>query len=82
MPLGGEKGKEERGKNGGGEGSRRTAGNSSTVSSFSSDYHADAYFIRRVIKFVALRVWPSLNEWRINDDVKLYVAFVVDACIV
>lgn len=39
MPLGGEKGKEERGKNGGGEGSRRTAGNSSTVSSFSSDYH-------------------------------------------
>lgn len=42
----------------------------------------DAYFTRRVIKFVALRVWPSLNEWRINDDVKLYVAFVVDACIV
>lgn len=76
------RGKRKRGKNSGGEGSRRTAGNSSTVSSFSSDYHADAYFIRRVIKFVALRVWPSLNEWRINDDVKLYVAFVVDACIV
>lgn len=61
---------------------------SSANSSKHRPYHpslpiiTDAYFIRRVIKFVAPRVWPSLNEWRINDDVKLYVAFVVDACIV